>query len=335
MFNSIGKTDDSGVWVMNSEEPLISVIIVTCDRPQVLRRCLEHVLAQEYPRFEVIVVDNSSLQAETCAVVQDFPLVHYIRSDTRRANPAYMRNQGIDQSRGEILAFIDDDSLVTPGWMNALVEGLSDPAVGGVTGRVIEKSAPVVDTTDIGRLLPDGTLVMNFNNVTGENTPVDFIYGCNQAIKKSALAEHGLFDPWFAMAYEDTEIGLRLRRSGYQLLFVPNMKVEHLQSPRPPQVVQRSGHFDSRALMMSCRSLVYLCVSHFGIRMAFLRTAFFKLPKSWMKNFLREPSVRNFLNILYGLVGISFGFQMAILRWVRLYRPPILKSNSSVRGLSL
>lgn len=307
---------------MVNNTPLVSVIIVTCDRPQVLRLCLQHVVAQEYPHFEILVVDNSSLQAETFAVVQDIPQVCYIRSDPHRVNPAYMRNQGIKQSSGEILAFIDDDTLVMPGWMSALVAGLRNPQVAGVTGRVDEDLTPVVKTNEVGHLLPDGTLIMNFNNLIPDIVPVSIIYGCNQAIKRDVLKACGAFDPWYGMAYEDTEIGLRLSKKGYQLYFLPEMQVKHLKAPRPNHIIQRSVNLDLRSQFNSCRSLAYLCVSHYGIRREFLKTSFFNLPKSWVTQFIRWPSLHGISRICVGLIGLVFGYAMAVLRWSNFHHPP-------------
>ena len=307
---------------MISETPLVSVIIVTCDRPEVLRSCLEHVIAQDYPYFEIIVVDNSHFQEKTFSVVHGFPTVHYIRSNPRRVNPGYMRNQGIRQSRGELLAFIDDDTLVLPGWMAALVEGLCDLQVAAVTGRVDEDLTPVVHTKDIGRLLPDDTLVMNFNNSISESVPVSIIYGCNQAIKRNVLQAHGGFDPWYGMAYEDTEIGLRLSKAGYRLCFLPKMQVKHLKAPRPSYVIQRSVNSDLRSRFVSCRSLAYLCVSQYGICREFLRTSFINLPRSWVGEFLRRPSLKGIVNVVIGLSGLIFGYVMAALRKIHFHRPP-------------
>jgi GT2 family glycosyltransferase len=200
--------------------PRISVIVVTRDRPTVLSRCLQHLFTEIgcTSEVEVIVVDNSSDRQSTLAVVNRFASAAHLRTSPNRRNPALMRNLGIQASHGEILAFIDDDTLVAPGWLSALVEAFADPQVGGVSGRVIETDTPEVCTPEIGRFTPRGQITMNFNNMIDRPVSVEFLYGCNMAVRRSALARVGMYDPWYGIVYEEQDLSFRIRKAGYQYL---------------------------------------------------------------------------------------------------------------------
>ena len=93
--------------------PQVSVVIITRNRPAMLADCLAHVGQQSYIKYEIVVVD-SSLSDETAAVVEDWTHATYVRIRGGRNNMPAARNAGIAQARGDVIAFIDDDSMVSP-----------------------------------------------------------------------------------------------------------------------------------------------------------------------------------------------------------------------------
>lgn len=304
--------------------PLVSIIIATRDRAEVLDKCLDHVMAQDGALLEVIVVDNSVDQLRTLAVIRRHSDVIYLRADPRKRNPALTRNLGIQASRGEILGFIDDDTLVAPGWLSALVDAFVDPQVGGASGRVIEADAPEVCTPEIGRFTPRGEITMNFNNIIEQSVPIEFLYGCNMALRRSMLMVVGQYDPWFGITYEETDLSFRIRAAKATLVFVPGMTVRHLRAPRPYGIVRRADSLDLRSVYLSCRSLAYLCVSHFGLRRDFARVAFINLTKGAMRSFVDQPSANRLLKVPIVLVGGLVGYGMAAARGRGIHRPPTL-----------
>ena len=302
--------------------PMVSVIIATRDRPAVLEQCLQHLEMQKGEFSEIIIVDNSVDQQSTLAAIERCSGTVYLRADPAKRNPAMMRNMGIQASRGEIQAFIDDDTLVSHGWLNALIGAFTDPQVGGITGRVIEAGLPEVDTPEIGRFTVRGEITMNFNSTIDHLVPVEFLYGCNMAVRRSTLDSVGYYDAWFGFAYEEQDVSFRIRRAGFQTLFVPNMVARHLKAARPTGVARRSSEFDPRSLYLSCRSLAYLCVGHFGLKQGFWRVAFVSLPKGAVRAFLNRPSLSSFNMVPAVLLGSMVGYSMAGARWLGLHHPP-------------
>src|SRR5689334_302599 len=126
------------------ESLTVSIIVITRNRPTLLRYCLEHILAQLYPHKEIIVVDSSS-DDESGRVVAQYPDVRSVRLRGQRNNMPQARNAGIAISSGEIIAFIDDDAMAEPGWLDTLVDSYQDETVGAVGGRVIEIPKPHSD----------------------------------------------------------------------------------------------------------------------------------------------------------------------------------------------
>lgn len=309
--------------------PTVSIIIATRDRSGVLEQCLQHIMKQEGEHLEVIVVDNSLDQQSTLAVIGRFPMVDYVRADPSRRNLALMRNIGIQASHGDILSFVDDDALIAPGWLRALVDAFSNPLVGGVTGRVIEEGARETATAEIGRFSLRGEITSNFNSVVDYSVEVDFLYGCNMAVTRKALEKTGAFDPWFGITYEEHDLSSRIRKAGYKLVFVPLMVAQHLLAPRSPEITQRSDNLNNRSLYRTCRSLAYLNVSHYGLSRTFARVAFLNLPKSATRTFLTSPRLTNLVSVAVIIAGGGVGYAMAFMRYFGLHRPPTLQRNQT------
>lgn len=311
-----------------TDQPLVSVIIATRDRPQELSQCLAHLFCQTYTPFEVIVVDNSENESLSFMVVRSFQKARYIRVNPKTKNPALMRNCGINKSKGEILAFIDDDSVVMPGWMQALADAFKDKNVGGVTGRVIEDDQTEIETERIGRFSPTGEITMNFNNRIKKKVDVDFLYGCNMAVSRNALQKSGLYDPWFGITYEEQDLSFRIQEATFSLKYIPSMVAYHLKAPRSMNVIQRSTRFNVKSQFITCRSLAFLCVTHFGLRWDFAKVAFLNLPKGAGRVFINKPSLSNLLKIPATLLGAIIGYVMAGLRKLKLHSIPALNRQS-------
>src|SRR5438874_13118873 len=115
--------------------PLVSIIIITCNRPFLLKHCLEHVFAQQYAAKEVIVVDSSA-DDESERALALYADVQVERLRGQRNHVPRARNTGLAVSTGDILALIDDDSIVQDGWLETLASVYDEPYVGGTRALV-------------------------------------------------------------------------------------------------------------------------------------------------------------------------------------------------------
>jgi GT2 family glycosyltransferase len=118
--------------------PRMTVIVATRERPDSLRVCLEALLALDYPRYEVVVVDNDPDTTDTAGLIANRfdPAVRYVRENRRGLASAH--NRGLQEAHGEIVAFVDDDVVVDRHWLTGIAEGFaSDADVGCVTGLIL------------------------------------------------------------------------------------------------------------------------------------------------------------------------------------------------------
>ncbi|GAG21050.1 unnamed protein product, partial [marine sediment metagenome] len=116
------------------------MVVPTCNRREVLARCLDALAAQTYPNYEIIVVDDCSTD-DTPQFLASFADRHprlpfrWFRNQSHAgANPS--RNRGIRESQGSLVAFLDNDCIAQPDWLEQLLSGFSSEKVAAVTGLV-------------------------------------------------------------------------------------------------------------------------------------------------------------------------------------------------------
>jgi hypothetical protein len=145
-----------------SAEPTISILLVTRNRAPLLRRAVESVLAQTYRRWELVVVNDSSTD-ETKLVIEAVQDRRVRLIDSDGSGAAHALNLGLSEASGSVVAFLDDDNLMAPGWLRAVAVALQErpelSAVYGAQLRSSERHVPAeafllfVSPFDWGRLV--------------------------------------------------------------------------------------------------------------------------------------------------------------------------------------
>ncbi|HET6576055.1 MAG TPA: glycosyltransferase [Fimbriiglobus sp.] len=190
---------------------MISVVVPTCRRPDLLARCLDRLApgAQTLPtdRYEVLVTDDGVPTAESL-LAEKYPWASW--GPGPRRGPAANRNAGARRARGEWLAFTDDDCIPDPGWLAGFVAAAHDGC------RVYEGRT----TCAAGCRSP---LEHAPANPTG-----GYLWSCNLFLRKTTFAEVGGFDEAFPHPHlEDVDFRERLIRAGHPFEFVPAAVVDH------------------------------------------------------------------------------------------------------------
>lgn len=206
--------------------PQVSLVIVSRNRPEGVKRLIASLRFQSYPNFEVIIVSN---YAET-----QFPNTENIRHVFfDRANISAARNRGIEQSAGDIIAFCDDDAVPEVFWLERLVAAFKDPCVGSAGGFVRGRNGIDCQWTAIkcDQYGDDFPLEM-----TAEYKPQTFhfdgihfakVQGTNCAFRKKALADIGGFDENYRFFLDETDVSFTLAKRGWSTAIVPLAEVQH------------------------------------------------------------------------------------------------------------
>lgn len=206
------------------QEPLISVIVPTYNRPDKLRACLAALAKLDYPRdrFEVVVVDDGS-PAPLDSVVALFCErlnVNLIRQEN--SGPARARNRGAALARGELLAFTDDDCATDAKWLAVLEQAHLAAPTHMIGGKMINAYADNVYSTASQELI---AYLYAYYESLGQ--PRLFVTS-NVAVPAQAFRKMGGFETRFGLAAgEDREFCDRWLHHGLAMSYAPDAIVHH------------------------------------------------------------------------------------------------------------
>jgi GT2 family glycosyltransferase len=223
-----------------------------------LRACLDSLQRQNETGFEIIVVDNGSIDGSVEMIEHEFVeaagavRTRLIRNAENRGFCA-ANNQGIAMARGAFVALLNNDAEADPGWLKALRRVLEQrPEVGMAASKILVYENPRrIDKA--GHLIyPDGQ-----NRGRGMGDPDDGRYdkleealwpdGCAAMYRKLMLDQIGGFDEDFFAYGDDAELGLRARIAGWKCMYVPDAVARHhrgrtlgLESTRRLELIERN-----------------------------------------------------------------------------------------------
>ncbi|MBW4613776.1 MAG: hormogonium polysaccharide biosynthesis glycosyltransferase HpsN [Desmonostoc vinosum HA7617-LM4] len=221
--------------------PLITVVIPTYNREEALRDSIADVLKQEYPNFEVLVVDQTSKhQPEIQAYLEEVAIankIKWLRLDWASLPGA--RNYAVRRSLGEIILFIDDDVQLTPGFLAAHAKNYTqNPEIGAVAGRVFDRMKLGDSGGDLQiEYLPpqamDPGIAWYHIDLVHTTKPQQVLTarGCNMSFRREIFTKHGLrFDERFrgSAVREESDFCLRVRQTGYKIWYDPEAYLVHL-----------------------------------------------------------------------------------------------------------
>lgn len=213
------------------DEPVVSIIVLTFNKAHLTYQCLESILAHADLPYELVIVDNNSLD-ETPALLERCENAVIIRNEQ---NLGFVRgcNQGAKVARGSYLLFLNNDTVVTANWLSSLVATIEGhPRCGAVGCKLVWPN---------GRLQEAGSVVWADGSTSGYGRgddplsppycylrEVDYCSGACLLVRRDLFWKLGGFDERYAPAYyEDADLCLGIARLGYRVLFQPAVVVFH------------------------------------------------------------------------------------------------------------
>jgi cellulose synthase/poly-beta-1,6-N-acetylglucosamine synthase-like glycosyltransferase len=194
--------------------PHVTVIVPVKNRRDQMLRCLDALLALDYPSYDVLVADNCS-DDDTAAACRERARSSAVPVEVAQfpGTLGAVRNQAAAHARGEVVAYTDSDCLPQPGWLRPAAEHFAaNPSVGIVCGRT----------------LPEESIANTRWPATRELSSFSGRYeGCNVFYRREALTATAGFEEERGFFWEDTAAGFAMRAAGWEAEFEPDALVLH------------------------------------------------------------------------------------------------------------
>lgn len=242
----VSLAEDKGcriTWSVPDPAPLVSLLVPTRDRVEILKPCVDTLLAlTRYPHYEVIILDNGSSCVETLAymeAIENDPRVRVLRYD-KPFNYSAINNYGVRHANGSIIGLVNNDiEPINPEWLSEMVGHVCRPDIGCVGAKLyypndsVQHGGVILGLGGIAghahRFFPRAhpgyqnrlSLVQNLSAVTA---------ACLLVRREVYEEVSGLNEEELTVAYNDVDFCLKVRERGYRNLWTPFAELYHHES---------------------------------------------------------------------------------------------------------
>jgi len=241
----VGEPSYRAPYSLPEEPPVVSVIVPTTGRLDVLRPCVDGLLNRtSYPHFEVLLVvsgtDPPTLeQRRYLEAMGKQRQVRVLFYDERPYNFASTNNWAVEQARGELLCFLNDDTeVIGSDWLSAMVSEVLQDRV-GVAGAML--LYPNNRIQHAGVILGVGGVAAHAYRGRRRDTrgyhgralvaqDVSCVTAACMVVRREALSDVGGLDPTLAIAFNDVDLCLRLREAGWRIVWTPTAELYHKEA---------------------------------------------------------------------------------------------------------
>ena len=226
---------------MKVEQPLVSIISVNFNQIQVTLELLQSLRSISFCNFEIILVDNGSIQDSKKLLAEKYPEVNYIFSD-KNLGFSGGNNLGIRASKGDYLFFVNNDTEITEGCIETLLQLFNSiPQLGIVSPRIcydpkLTDNQQIIQYAGATHVNP----MTARNEIIGEKQidqgqfneakETAYVHGAAMMIKREVVNNVGVMPEEFFLYYEELDWSEQIRNAGYKVYVEPNALVFHKES---------------------------------------------------------------------------------------------------------
>lgn len=226
-----------------SGQPRLSIVIVSWNVSEDLALCLDSLRSNNDVCFEVIVVDNASVD-DTLTMLKRYPEVQVIANSENRGFAA-ANNQGLAVAAGQYMLMLNPDTVVPAGAISQLLAFADDHPEAGVIGPRLLNSdgtlqascrrfptvrAALIRHTFLEHLLPHAAAIREYLMSDWDHESpreVDWVSGACMLIRRTAWEQVGPLDEGFYWGSEDVDYCFRMHQAGWKVLYTPQPAITH------------------------------------------------------------------------------------------------------------
>jgi len=278
--------------------PMVSIVSVNYDQPEVTCEMLASLRKVTYPNFETLIVDNASPSTSPDSIKENYPEVELLISK-KNLGFAGGNNIALKQVKGDYVLLLNNDTEVKPDFLESLVDLMeSNKKIGIVSSKILyfyedntiqyAGASPINPITSRGfhygyKEVDKG----QFNEVTETSYP----HGACMMIRKTVLEELGLLYEGYFLYYEELDFAERVKRAGYKIYFQPNSCILHKES------ISTGKNSPLKTYYMNRNRVLFLRRNSTGIPFLLAMLYFFAI--SLPKNILKYLFDKKHLSALY------------------------------------
>jgi GT2 family glycosyltransferase len=232
VLKEFGKISQKVSTKTDVQLPKVSIIVITFNNLKYTKACLYSVLAHSnYPNLEIIIIDNAS-KDETPEFLESFKKKHKnIKLILNKKNKGFAGgcNQGIKEATGEYIIFLNNDTIITPDWVQNIIKSLKDKKV-GLVGPITNFMWNHQEIDIFYRSLD--TMLKKSGNITDKNKDKtreanDIAFFC-VAARTDLIKKIGELDTRFNVGmFEDDDYCLRVKKAGYKIVVAEDVFIHH------------------------------------------------------------------------------------------------------------
>ncbi len=217
--------------------PLVSVISINYDHAEITCKMLESLTKISYPNLEVIIIDNGSPNEDPSIIKKRFPEITFIETG-ENLGFAGGNNLGICMSKGKYILLLNNDTIVTPGFLEPLVAKMeANPTIGAVSPKIRFYFKPqLIQFAGLTNINPytvrsKGLGYGEEDKGQYEEDQVSaYAHGAAMMVSREMVEKVGLMSLAFFLYYEELDWGYRIRQAGYTIYYVHNSLIYHMES---------------------------------------------------------------------------------------------------------
>jgi len=207
-----------------TEYPLVSIIIVNYNGKKLLEECFNSLSKVSYPAFEIILVDNNSSDDSIEFIKNHYPKTIIVKLE-RNYGFAYPNNVGTKNAKGNFLLFLNNDTVVTPNFLQELVNTLQSDQKIGICQSMLLKPNGEIDSS--GDFIDSLGVSFSSKEQVKEKKDILSARGACMIVRRQVFEKLNGFDEKFHISFEDVDLGWRAWILGYKVMVIPQSVVYH------------------------------------------------------------------------------------------------------------